>query len=188
VRPLPPQGSGLVIIIIGVAVAVVERFMGRALWGTQGIPGMWSGDIWSEHNSQFLFDPYTFTHVSHGMLLYTIAGLLPWKSSARTTVLYAAAVEGLWEIYENTDFVIQRYRTETISLNYFGDSIVNSMGDILACVAGFIIAGRLKNAQRIALIVCLELILLAWTRDNLTLNILMLIHPSAAIRAWQVAR
>jgi hypothetical protein len=164
----------------------VEFSMGRRIWGVGGIAGFWSGDIWSEHNSQFLLDPYTFTHISHGILFYAILSLAfgTWPVTMR--LMLAAGLEGAWEILENTDFIINRYRAETISLNYFGDSIVNSEGDILACVAGFWIASKLSKTATIVLIIGLEVGLLIWTRDNLTLNIVMLIHPSSAIRAWQL--
>jgi hypothetical protein len=176
--------AGLVLIIL--TTAFVEFSMGRRIWGVGGIAGFWSGDIWSEHNSQFLLDPYTFTHISHGILFYAILSLAfgTWPVTMR--LMLAAGLEGAWEILENTDFIINRYRAETISLNYFGDSIVNSEGDILACVAGFWIASKLSKTATIVLIIGLEVGLLIWTRDNLTLNIVMLIHPSSAIRAWQL--
>ena len=96
------------------------------------------------------------------------------------------SLESAWEILENTTFIIERYRTETISLNYYGDSIVNSMGDILACVLGFFLASRLPKRTAVFGVVALELLLLIWTHDNLALNVLMLIHPSHALRVWQL--
>ena len=173
---------------IAVAAAAIEFSMGRRVWGTSGVAGFWSGDIWSEHNSQFLFDPYSFTHVSHGILLFGVSSLLFRKAPLSVRLLFAALLEGGWEILENTDFIISRYRAGTIALNYFGDSIVNSMGDILACLVGFTIASRLPKARTVGLLVALEVMLLIWTRDNLTLNIVMLLYPSSAIRAWQMGR
>jgi hypothetical protein len=152
------------------------------------IAGFWSGDINSEHNSQFLFDPYTFTHVIHGVLLYALVTLVFRRASLASRLLIATGLECGWEVLENTSFIIDRYRAETISLNYYGDSIVNSLGDILACIAGVLLASRLPARITIIGVVVIEIALLLWTRDNLTLNIIMLIHPSQAIRAWQLAR
>jgi uncharacterized protein DUF2585 len=168
--------------------AVAEFAMGRSTWGVGGIPGFWSGDINSEHNSQFLFDPYTFTHVIHGVLLYALVTLVFRRASLASRLLIATALECGWEVLENTSFIIDRYRAETISLNYYGDSIVNSLGDILACIAGVLVASRLPTRITIVGVVVIEIVLLVWTRDNLTLNIIMLIHPSQAIRGWQLER
>jgi hypothetical protein len=159
--------------------AAAEFAMGRTLWGTGGTPGFWSGDIWSAHNSQYLFDPYTFTHIVHGVLLYALL---------RGRLLGVIAVETGWEVLENSSPVIERYRAETVSLNYYGDSVLNSMCDIAACIVGFKLASRLPTKATVLGTVAVELVLLAWTRDNLTLNIVMLIHPSPGIRAWQMSR
>ena len=182
--PMRTCVAGLVLIIL--STAFVELSMGRRAWGIRGIAGFWSGDIWSEHNSQFLLDPYTFTHISHGILFYALLSLAfrTWPVSRK--LLLAVGLEAAWEVLENSDFIINRYRAETISLNYFGDSIVNSMGDILACMTGFWLASKLPKTATIALVIGLEIALLVWTRDNLALNIVMLIHPSSAIRAWQL--
>jgi Protein of unknown function (DUF2585) len=168
--------------------AVAEFAIGRRTWGVGGIPGLWSGDINSEHNSQFLFDPYTFTHIIHGVILYALVALILPRASLASRVLIATGLECGWELLENTSFIIDRYRAETISLNYYGDSIVNSLGDILACIAGILLAFRLPKRATIVGVIAIEIVLLVWTRDNLTLNIIMLIHPSEAIRAWQLAR
>jgi len=170
------------------AAAAAELGMGRKLWGISGTPGLWSGDIWSSHNSQFLFDPYTFTHITHGVLLYAFLTLAFKTSPVSTRLLLAVGLESAWEVFENTTLVIERYRAETISLNYYGDSIVNSMGDILACMIGFILASRLPKRVTALGVVGLEILLVVWTRDNLALNLVMLIHPSRAIRIWQIGR
>ncbi len=182
-------GKVLAVTLLLLTLAALAEFaMGRRTWGIGGIPGVWSGDINSEHNSQFLFDPYTFTHVIHGVILYALVTLTFRQLPPAAQLLIATGLECGWEIFENTSFVIERYRAETISLNYFGDSIVNSLGDIIACIVGVLLASRLPARVTIAGVVAIELILLIWTRDNLTLNIIMLIHPSQAIRAWQSAR
>jgi hypothetical protein len=168
--------------------AVAEFAMGRRTWGIGGIPGIWSGDINSEHNSQFLFDPYTLTHVIHGVILYALVTLVFRQLPVASRLLIAIGLECGWEVLENTSFIIERYRAETVSLNYYGDSIVNSICDILACIAGFLLASRLPKRVTILGVVAIEVLLVIWTRDNLTINIIMLIHPSQAIHAWQLAR
>ena len=165
--------------------AAAEYAMGRQPWGTGATPALWSGDIRSSHNSQYLADPYTFTHITHGILFYGLLALIYRHLPITTRLAIAVALESGWEVLENTDMVIERYRAETISLNYYGDSIVNSMGDILACTLGFVLASRLPRRVTIIGAVALEVLLLLWIRDNLTLNILMLIRPSRAIRMWQ---
>jgi hypothetical protein len=168
--------------------ALVEFSMGRKIWGISGTPGLWSGNINSSHNSQFLWDPYTLTHITHGILLYAILALAFRTLTLSTRLLLAVSLESVWEIIENTNFVIQRYRAETISLNYFGDSVVNSMGDILACMIGFLLASRMPTRVSVVGVLTLEIFLLVWTRDNLALNVVMLIHPNNALRAWQMGR
>jgi hypothetical protein len=171
-----------------VTAAITEFKMGRQLWGTSGTPGLWSGDIWSAHNSQFLADPYSFTHITHGVLFYALLSLAFKKAPAATRLLVAVGLESIWEVIENTNAVIERYRAATISLNYYGDSIVNSMGDIVACILGFVLASRLPRRVTIIGTVALEIVLLIWTRDNLTLNVIMLIHPMRTLTLWQMGK
>ena len=168
--------------------AIAEFALGRSTWGIGGIPGIWSGDINSEHNSQFLFDPYTLTHVTHGVLLYALVTLMFGRLPLASRLLIAIGLECGWEVFENTSFTIERYRAETISLNYYGDSIANSLCDVLASIAGFLLVSRLPKRLTILSVAVIEILLVVWTRDNLTLNVIMLIHPSAAIRAWQLGR
>lgn len=177
----------LTIALFMASAAGVEYLMGRRAWGVSGIPGFWSGNIWSEHNSQFFLDPYTFTHILHGVLFYALLSLTFRNLPVMTRLVIAAGLEAGWEILENTTFIIERYRAETVSLNYFGDSIVNSMGDILACITGFTLASRLPARVTVAGVVLTELLLALWIHDNLLLNLVMLIHPIPAIRMWQLA-
>lgn len=178
----------LAVLLSMTAAAGAEFSMGRRPWGVPGIPGLWSGNIWSEHNSQFLLDPYTFTHVLHGVMFYALLSLFFRDLPVLSRLVIAVGLESGWEILENTNFIIQRYRAETISLNYFGDSIVNSMGDILACILGFTLASRLPVRVTIIGTIAVEVVLALWIRDNLTLNLVMLIHPNHAIRLWQLGR
>ena len=168
--------------------AIALRAQGRLWICPCGYVAFWYGDINSPGNSQHLFDPYTFTHVIHGFLFIALVQLLrpqwadPWKIAG------ALSLEALWEVIENSAYIIQRYRSQTVSLGYAGDSIVNSLGDLIACAVGVLIARRLGVARTIAVAVAIEIVLLIVVRDNLTLNIIMLLFPSDAIRAWQMGK
>jgi hypothetical protein len=176
----------VMIVAIVICVAVfLEVKMGRNLTYRHGPVRVWSGDIQSDQNSQQLSDPYTLTHVIHGAVFYGLTRLLMPSSPVGLCAIAAMTLEAAWEVYENTDQVINRYRAETISLGYFGDSVLNSLADMLACAAGFLLARWLPRSVTVAWIVAVELLLAFWIRDNLTLNIIMLIHPVDAIRAWQ---
>jgi Protein of unknown function (DUF2585) len=177
-------GAGATILALAGA---LELAMGRKIWGISGQPGIWSGDINSSHNSQYLTDPYSFSHLTHGILLYGLTWLFAQKVSRAGRALMALALEATWEVFENTDMVIERYRAATISLHYYGDSVMNSMCDILTCMAGFALAAILPTRVTIIAVLVLEIGLALWIRDSLLLNIVMLIHPFATIRAWQSA-
>ena len=136
--------------------------------------------------SQHLTDWYTYSHVLHGIILYWLTGLLTQgRLSVAARLVIATSIEVGWEIFENTPFIINRYRTVTISRDYFGDSIVNSMADITAMILGFLVAARLPAWLTVALLIGVEMTLLVLIRDNLTLNVIMLIHPTEWLRAWQ---
>jgi hypothetical protein len=175
-------GLGGAAVVLSAAAASLH-LLGRRVWCQCGEPFLWSGDINTSHHSQHLADPYTFTHVSHGLGFYALLRLTPLTPAWRFVA--ALAVEAGWEIFENTRFVIDRYREATISLDYYGDSIVNSLGDIGACALGYAIAARLPWRWSLALFLVMEIGLLLTVRDNLTLNILMLLWPLDAVRRWQ---
>jgi hypothetical protein len=136
--------------------------------------------------SQHLTDWYTYSHVLHGIIFYFLLWLLTqgYLSVAARLVL-AVLIEAGWEIFENSEFIINRYRTQTVSRDYYGDSVVNATVDIVAMVVGFLIAARLPAWVTIALLIATELALLWIIRDNLTLNIIMLLYPIEWIKQWQ---
>jgi hypothetical protein len=177
-------GAGATILSL---TAAIELAMGRGIWGVSGQPGIWSGDVNSSHNSQYLTDPYSFSHLTHGILFYGLIWLIARKIPRPARALIALAVESAWEVFENTNMVIERYRAATISLHYYGDSVMNSMCDILTCMVGFALAAILPTRVTIVAVFVLEIGLALWIRDGLLLNIVMLIHPFGAIRAWQSA-
>lgn len=167
--------------------AIVLLGMGRLPFCKCGVIRLWAGNIWSNENSQQFADPYTFTHVLHGVLIYLFLWLLAGKRlPVATRLVCAVAVECGWEILENSNFIIQRYRAETISLDYYGDSVFNSMGDILGMIVGFGIAWKLPPTLTAVGAVLLDLALMLIIRDSLAINIIMLIHPIEAIRRWQL--
>jgi predicted MFS family arabinose efflux permease len=131
--------------------------------------------------------PYSFTHVLHGFLLCGLLALIAPRLSALWRLWLAVSIEALWELIENSEFVIRRYREQTAALGYHGDTIVNSLGDILVCGLGFVLAQHLGFRRAFAVFVLTEVALALWIRDNLTLNIVMLIHPIDAIKEWQAA-
>jgi len=149
---------------------------------------LWVGNTLGPENSQQLFDPYSFTHVLHGFVYYAVlASIIPrWPLAWR--LWFAVSLEALWEIVENTSFIIERYRGVTAAIGYQGDTILNSLGDIVSCGAGFMLVRHLGFLRAAVVFVATEVALVIWIRDSLTLNVIMLIHPIEAIRAWQMGR
>jgi len=175
----------LVIAAAVAATAIMLYWMGRLPICECGYVKFWHGVVLSAENSQHVFDWYTATHVVHGFLFYYLAHLAAPRFSVGWRLAAATLVECAWEILENTNAVIERYRENTISLDYFGDSIVNSMGDVVAMMAGFLFAARLPVWATVLLAVVAEAFLVWQIRDNLTLNVLMLVWPVDAVLRWQ---
>ncbi len=183
------RNQTLLAVAIIAAAALMLYLMGRAPICTCGTVKPWHGVVVSSENSQHLTDWYTFSHVIHGFVFYLVAWLALKATGREVTVLallpIALAVEAGWEIFENTDFVINRYREATISRGYYGDSVINSVFDMLAMVVGFVLAARLPVWMVVAAAVAMELFTLLMIRDSLALNTLMLVWPLDAVRDWQ---
>lgn len=175
-------------VVLAVAMAATLLAMGRPPICTCGMVKLWEGAVDSAGNSQHLADWYSFSHVIHGFLFYA----LTWFGLRRAMapggrLLVAAALEAGWEVLENSPLIIDRYRTATIALGYTGDSVLNSLSDLTMMTLGFLVARRLPVAATLCLAVAFELFTLAMIRDNLTLNVLMLLWPVDAVRDWQAA-
>jgi hypothetical protein len=161
---------------------------GRNLWCSVGDLTPWSWETASAHNSQHLLDPYSFTHFEHGVLFYAGLALVARRLPVRTRLLIALTLAGGWELLENSTFIIDRYREQTLDVGYYGDSVLNSLADMGWCALGFWVTSRVRWHVAVAIVVVFEVALAVTIRDNLFLNILMLIHPFDAILAWQSAR
>ena len=171
--------------LIILAVAAIELAMGRNPICTCGAVDLWVGVRDSPRTSQMLADWYSFSHVAHGLLFFALLWLLARRTPIAWRFLAALVVECAWEVTENTPMVIDRYRATTAAIGYSGDSIVNSLSDVLMMCLGFLAARKLPVWGSVLLLIALELIPLAVIRDNLTLNIWALLAPNAAVQAWQ---
>ena len=181
------RGYLLIGLLTVVVFAAVLLEMGQVPICECGYVKFWHGVTASSENSQHLSDWYTFSHVIHGFAFYGLFWLIGrrfgWPFGLG--LLLALVAETSWEVFENTDFIINRYRAVTISLDYYGDSVINSVSDVLWMALGFFLAARLPVWTTAALTVGLEVFVGYWIRDNLALNIIMLIYPFDAIRLWQ---
>ncbi len=184
-RFFPHITTGLIVIGILALQALLLHFMGRIAWCACGI-GLWTSSAWSSATSQLFADPYSASHVLHGIIFYLALWYLLRRLPLHWRLIIALLIEVGWEILENSPIIINRYRAATASLDYFGDSILNSVGDSIFMLFGFWLAYKLPWRVTLVLSIAIELIMLALYRDNLTLNVLMLLYPFQAVKQWQM--
>jgi uncharacterized membrane protein YjdF len=178
-------------LIIGsvlIAATLLLRYQGRLWICSCGQVWLWAGDTKSANNSQHLFDPYSFTHILHGFVFCGLLTLAVPRLAEMWRLALTIVIEAAWEVVENSAAIIERYREATLALGYEGDTIVNSLGDILCCGIGFLLARRLGFRRSLVCFILTEVILVLWIRDSLILNIVMLIYPIDAIKAWQMGQ
>ena len=173
---------GLVVLVI--ATTLILQYQGRNWFAANGELYFWIGDAWSDQNSQHWTDPYSFSHVLHGVLFFGLLYFLSDKLSWMWRFNIAVLLEAAWEVVENSSFIINRYR-DAGALGYTGDSIINSMADLFYCGLGFVIAYYLGLKKSILLFILVEIGLILTIRDSLIINVIMLIHPVEAIKTWQ---
>lgn len=177
--------ASLIILAMLAGMAAIQLAMGRVPICTCGTVKLWHGEVNSAENSQQLMDWYTLSHIIHGLLFYGATRVLFPRRGLPFRAVIATVIEVAWEIVENSPLIINRYREATIALGYTGDSVVNSVADVVAMLVGFALAARLPVWLSVVLGIAMELVALAVIRDNLTLNVLMLVWPLDSVRNWQ---
>ncbi|HYJ83982.1 MAG TPA: DUF2585 domain-containing protein [Allosphingosinicella sp.] len=183
--PIVPRGYWYAALALVAVMAAILLWMGRPPICTCGAVRLWVGTVNGPDNSQHLADWYTPSHIIHGFLFYGLGWLCLRRNPPGDRLIGAVLIEAGWELLENSPIIIDRYREATIALGYTGDSVINSAADVGWMVVGFALARRLPVWATLALAAAFELLTLWIIRDNLTLNVLMLVAPSDAIRAWQ---
>ena len=176
-----------IIILVIIFTALIEHYLGRILICKCNYVMLWYNNANGSGNSQHIFDWYSLSHVVHGILFFALLWLFARKLPVKTRLILAVVIECAWEIFENSPFLIDRYRTATFALDYYGDSIINSIFDVFSMMIGFLLAYRLKKWQSIVLIIILEIFVFFMIRDNLTLNIINLTYPIESIKNFQAA-
>ncbi len=180
----------LLIVLILAGTAFQLHRQGRGWW-CDCRNFLWTSNAWGSLTSQTFLDPYSFTHLLHGfmfagILLLLVRFVIKRNLPTSWRLVMALAFEGLWEIVENSNVVIERYRVTTASLGYRGDTVINSMGDIVCCGVGLLIARKLGWLRSLPIFIATEVVLTFWIRDSLVLEIIMLIHPFEIIKRWQL--
>lgn len=180
--------AAIYVALLLVGTATVLLAFGRSLWCSAGDLAPWSFETASVHNSQHILDPYSFTHFEHGILFFAGLWLLARRRPVGARMLATVTLEAAWEILENSSFIIDRYRAQTVDVGYYGDSVLNSMADIGWCALGFWFAARFRWWWSLGVMAVIETALAVAIRDNLLFNIITLIHPIDALVRWQRAR
>lgn len=175
----------LVPIALAVIAVAILLAMGRPAICTCGRVTLWVSNATSPETSQMLADWYSPSHIVHGFLFYALFWLVARRWPVERQLAGALLVEAAWAIVENSPWIIDRYRSATAAVGYSGDSVLNSASDMAMMVVGFLLARRLPLWGAVTALLLLELVPLIVIRDNLMLNIIMLVHPSDAIRQWQ---
>lgn len=188
--------AGLLTASFLVIMVVAMRAQGRLWFSSTGVVKVWHSDVWSSECSQQWADPYSITHMSHGLIFAGLFWLLAklggkfgvtWPAQTKWQMVAGTMLAAGWEVLENSTFIIERYRTATMSFEYLGDSIFNAVGDTFSCGIGYYLARQIGFRWSLGLLVATEILLLILIRDNLTLNVIMLIRPIEAIKQWQMA-
>ncbi|MEW6468539.1 MAG: DUF2585 family protein [Bacteroidota bacterium] len=177
----------IVLALLLALTALQLHHQGRLWTASSGNVHFWVSDTFSSENSQHLFDPYSFSHMQHGLIFFFLLRWLFPRLSWSWRFVGSAALEAGWELLENSAFIIDRYRNVTAAFGYTGDTIINSMFDIVCCSAGFLIAYLLGGRKTLALFLVVEITMILWIKDSLLINVLMLIYPFEAIREWQLS-
>ena len=183
--PLIPRRYWVIAFALAFVTAAILLWMGRPAICTCGEIKIWVGEVHGPDNSQHLADWYTPSHIIHGFLFYLFGWLFLRRNPPGDRLLAAILIEAAWEILENSQWVIDRYRDSTMALGYNGDSVINSLADILWMILGFAIARRIPVWATVALALAFEIATLLIIRDNLTLNVLMLVAPIESVASWQ---
>lgn len=177
----------LAIAAVVVVSMIVLRSQDRVWWCACRSFSPWWEDVWSAHGCQHLIDPYSFTHVLHGVVLFWLLAVVGSRVPVAWRLFAAVLLEAFWEVFENSSYVLSHHRAATANLGYVGDSIANSLGDIAACALGFVLARRLGWRRSLVLFVVTELVLLVWIRDSLLLIVVTSLFPSDVVKAWQMS-